>query len=157
MSRSAVEFRPATPADAHDLAPRLRALDAAEVRAAGSEPLPALISAIEQSLDARAAVHAGRVVMLFGYSAPDPFGDVASPWALGSPEVVRLLPSHSRFARDYLRQVRRLYPSLVNFVDARNKPAIRWLRHIGFEIAEAAPFGPLGSPFHKFEAGDVLA
>jgi len=37
-----------------------------------------------------------------------------------------------------------------NHVYSRNRSAVRWLKHLGFVIEDAAPYGVRGAPFHKF-------
>ncbi len=154
MLRSGVEIRPATVADALALAPRLRRADRREIEAAGGGDIAArLVSAVETSFDAQAVMKAGALVLLFGFAAPDLFGNTAIPWALGTADAGRVLGTHARFVSAYLARVRQTYPHLVNLVDARNAVAIRWLSAIGFTVHPAAPLGADGAPFRRFEMG----
>lgn len=155
MLRSGVELRAASVADALDLLPRLREADRREVEAASGDVRAALVRAVETSLDPQALIKDGRIEVLYGVVAPDPFGDTAVPWALGSPAAGRLLAIHKSTVLDYLSAVRSTYPHLVNYVDARNRASVRWLGSLGFEVHPSAPIGVAGLPFHKFEIGHV--
>jgi len=60
------------------------------------------------------------------------------------------------FLAESRRQVGRMlghYARLENRVDARNGPAIRYLRWLGFTLEPATPWGAAGLPFHKFSMG----
>ena len=65
------------------------------------------------------------------------------------------LPDHARFFlrrnRFYVAEIRSKYRLLLNFVDARNTMAIRWLEWLGFDVAPARPLGPENMPFHPFK------
>lgn len=73
------------------------------------------------------------------------------PWLLAAPELEEV---HSRtflrYCRRFLSRMLADYSVLANWVDARNTAAMRWLRWLGFTLQPAAPFGPLGLPFHPF-------
>jgi hypothetical protein len=153
MLRSGVEIRPATLADADDLAPRLREVDRREVEASSGDVLLALRRAVETSLDPQAVTRCGELLLLFGVVAPDPLTPTAVPWALGAPGAGRLLATHGAAVSAYLDRVRRSFPHLVNMVDARNTPALRWIRRAGFRVHPPEPFGVAGLPFHRFEMG----
>jgi hypothetical protein len=52
---------------------------------------------------------------------------------------------------EYIAQMLKAFPHLVNFVHAENTTSVRWLRRLGFTVHEAQAFGALGEPFHPFE------
>lgn len=141
-----VEVRRATLADAHDLAPRLRADDVAEVEASGGyAPLGALLASLEASEVAFALVIDGRVEALFGVAAP---GVV---WLLGSDVLLRRPLALCRQARVWLPILLDRYPVLTNCVDARYRTALRLAEWLGFEIGPEEPFGIAGLPFRRIE------
>ena len=49
---------------------------------------------------------------------------------------------------------REQFPFMFNYVDARHTDAIRWLKWLGFEFDEAAPYGPFDLPFYRFTMGE---
>jgi hypothetical protein len=141
-----VEILEATAADAHELAPRMRAADAAEVLASGGyAPLDALLEGLLFSSEAYAARFNGELVALFGI-VPGP-ADEAYPWLLTSAAVERHRGAFLRASRAVIEDWTARFPVLVQQVDARYAAALRWAARIGFEVAEPAPFGQAGLPF----------
>lgn len=55
-----------------------------------------------------------------------------------------------RGSKAVLLEMLQRHQVLVNYVDARNVSAIRWLAWLGFTIDSAVPYGVQGLPFHKF-------
>lgn len=92
----------------------------------------------------------GRPACMFGV-APWPAAGTAAPWLLGTAEVEANATAFLRRNRPYVAQMSATYPLLRNWVDARNRLSIRWLRWLGFTILPAEPHGPFGVPFHPFE------
>lgn len=95
----------------------------------------------------------GELIAVYGVSPTTLMGDTASPWLLGTSRMERNAKAVLRDARRYIAFVSERYPRLVNYVDARNKPSIRWLRRVGFQIDPPAPYGVAGLPFHRFHKG----
>lgn len=156
MSSSAAEFgaRRATPADAVDLAPRLRRSDVEEIWAASaSGPNDALLRAVEAG--GWAGTVDGQVEAIFGVAPLTLLGGVGCIYLLGSDAIERHAVPFLRLSRRYVGAMREDYAVLTNWVDARNETSIRWLRWLGFAIMSPAPFGPFGLPFHRFEMRHV--
>jgi hypothetical protein len=142
-------IRRARVTDALLLGPLVREADVAEVLAAsGRSPEHALLEGIHASTHAWTFEVGGVPCAVFGVAPFLP--DMGAPWLLASTEfrahARRLLAEAPRF----LDRMHRQYPLLCNFVDARNLPAIRFLRHVGFTLAPARPYGYAGLPFHRF-------
>lgn len=78
---------------------------------------------------------------------------IGVPWMV----TTRALDDDAR-ARVFLRACRAGlatitdgYDILMNYVDARNGRAIRWLRFMGFDVDPVArPYGAMRLPFHRF-------
>jgi len=141
------------PSDVDRLAPRLREADRLEVEAAsGLSPLEALRHGYEHSEDPRTVMLANDPIALFGVVPfPYPQYDWGVPWMLGSDAV---LEHWFGFARGSVREfeiLRRPYSVLTNHVDPRNELAVRWLRWLGFDLLETAPYGVAGLAFTRFE------
>lgn len=98
------------------------------------------------------ALNEDKPVAIFGVGHFDP--KVGVPWMLAThdvfqtPRASRALVSKGRW---YIQRMLANYPRLENYVDTRNERAIRWLRHLGFTIHPAAPYGPYGYLFHRFD------
>ncbi len=56
-----------------------------------------------------------------------------------------------RYSRPMIEVMLAEFSHLENYVDARYKKCIRWLKWLGFVIHDAVPFGVQGLRFHKFE------
>lgn len=140
---------------AHDIAELtrcMRPLDRGEVLAArGPDLLGAVASSVAISANSIAVRAPAGLLAIFGCAPVSLLGNTAAPWMLGTDLLAHHPRTLSRVARRYIHAMREHYPVLVNHVDARNAPAIRLLRWLGFSILPAAPYGVAGLPFHRFE------
>ena len=143
---------PATEAHAIDLAPRLRTADIRELEAgSGAEPLAALLVSLRRSTEAWAGTVDDEVACIFGVGPLSLLGGEGSPWLLGADLIERNAFAFARRNRAVVARWLRTYPVLRNYVDARNRQAIRWLGWLGFTLLPAVPFGVSRLPFHPFE------
>lgn len=146
-----IEILPATPDHAVDLAPRLRPRDIAEIEASSGRPaLDVLAESINRALWSEALIVDGCVEALGGLGTLSMMFGPGVPWLVGSN---RMNERKRWFLMQSRRQVDRMlasYDQLVNFVDARNGPAILFLRWLGFTLDEPVPWGHAGLPFHRF-------
>jgi hypothetical protein len=146
-----IEIVRATMDHAADLAPRLRALDLAEIEAASGRPVSEVLAeSLDRALWSEAVLVEGRVEALGGLGTFSMMFGPGVPWLVGSD---RLTERARWFLGESRRQVRRMlgqYQRLENRVDARNAPAIRYLRWLGFTLEPARPWGHAGLPFHPF-------
>lgn len=154
---AAVDLRPAAAADVATLARELRAADRDELLAStGSDDVRAIVAdSVRRSVAPLAAVDPdGRLIALFGHA---PVGTIltplAAPWLLGTDLVSRNAGILIKLSREYVALWREHFPLLVNFVDARNRASIRYLKRVGFTLDDPAPHGALGLPFHRFHMG----
>jgi hypothetical protein len=147
-----VLIRPTEAGDAHELAQRLRASDAHEVRAYGHlDPVHACERSVGQSLLCWTAFINGELAAILGCAPVSVVSGIGSPWMLGTP----VLDAHSRVlvrsTPGYIAKMLKAFPHLVNYVHADNLTSQRWLQRLGFAMYAATPFGALGEPFHRFE------
>nr|BDD45115.1 hypothetical protein 5 [bacterium] len=142
---------PALPEHIPVIAADVRPQDAAEFWAvAYSTPERAM----QQGVDYSDRVYTGRIngqpVCMFGVHCDSLLERLGTPWMIGS----RLLEQHAiTFLRHCRAEVQKMlsgYDMLENYVDARNAPAVKWIRWLGFTLEEAKPYGVLGVPFHRF-------
>lgn len=140
--------RPATPADALYIAPRLREEDRRECRAAsGRPPLEGIL----------AGVAAGRCFVADAGGGPFLIGGVgpAAPrvgaiWLVGTPAMERHKVFMARRGPEWVEEFHREFPALVNVTDARNELHHRFIRWCGFTFLKLRPYGPFGLPFYEF-------
>lgn len=146
-----VAIRPTTPEDILACSVSIRAADRAECWAAAKwEPEEALWVGLAVSDPCLTALVDGSVVCIFGVVPVSILGGRGSPWLIGTDLLERHALIFLRQSRACIAQWSQEYALLSNYVDARNTAAMRYLRWLGFTLAPAAPFGPLGLPFHRF-------
>jgi hypothetical protein len=132
------------------LARHMRQADIDEAIAfSGEPPHQAIVSSLELASHSWMALRDGRPAAVFGCT---PVADgVGMPWFLGTDAASGDPASMTRFGRAVIADMLKTYRHLINFVDARNVKAVRWLRFMGFTIGDPEPQGVLGLPFHRFE------
>ena len=140
-----------TPWDVAYVVRHMRQVDMNELIAfTGQSPYQVLEESVEHSAFTRLALRDGQPAALFGF-VPLPTPGSAMPWMVGTPAASGDAANLTRIARRVIDEARQAFPYLVNFVDARNKAAVRWLRYMGFTVHDPEPQGVLGLPFHRFE------
>ena len=145
-------YRPAVKADVYVLAPKLRDQDKAEVKASsGMNPEEALLYSFEAGGEVNSIIAPdGEVIGMFGVS-PTPDPTLGIPWLLASPRLPEVSREFIPQSKEWVIEVNKKYPLLLNYVDKRNTIAIRWLRKLGFTfIAEIEEFGVGQKPFYEF-------
>ncbi|QCW21972.1 hypothetical protein JessAGP_042c [Caulobacter phage Jess A] len=146
------DIRAATLGDAVWFSTRLREADRLEVEAAcGKDVETALRHAVQASALAWVASKNGLPIVLLGCADFTP--GVGSPWLMATDEALRLGPALTALAKERVALVRKTWPKLLNYVDARNLVSVRWLKRIGFKIHETVPYGVNDEPFHPFSMG----
>lgn len=143
-------YRPSTSEDAYELAPNLRPEDVKEVFLSSSlAPLEALIQSFEVSDECNTITHPdGSLLGMFGYATNDFF---TIPWMLAGPRLHEIRRVFVPQAKDWVNTVSDKHPLLLNFVHAENKPAIGWLKSLGFSMIKLVPeYGTGKAPFYQF-------
>lgn len=72
-------------------------------------------------------------VAIFGVSA---HGDIGAPWMVATDGFKSVKHFIMRNIAKYLKVMGEPYKALVNYVDARNKDSIGWLKSAGFKFGE---------------------
>jgi hypothetical protein len=133
---------------------RIRQADRDEFAAGWSlTPEAGLRKGIHVSSHCWAGIWNGRVIAIAGLCPTSLVGDHAVPWMVGTYDLERpeLRRKFLDVSKGVLAYMLTLYPHLENWVDARNRMAVRWLKWLGFTLDEPVPYGPMGLPFHHFE------
>jgi hypothetical protein len=145
---------PATGAHARELAPRMRASDAAEVLASGGyTPYEALNDALLQSDMAYTALFDGQVACMWGVTPVRRsalVGRIGAAWLLTSDLVERYPRAFWRGCKVELERLFESYDLLVNAIDCRHEQAIRWSKRLGFRLEEPQSYGEDGLLFRWF-------
>lgn len=148
---ASIEIRPAAAEDVGPVADRMRKADRAEIWAASlSTPRDALERGLAASELAWAIAIDGRPEALFGAAPLSALSGRGTAWMLGTPEIARFPRRMVQDARPYVAAMLKVYPVLVNYVDARNAASLRWLRRLGARFEAPRPWGALGLPFVPF-------
>ena len=149
---------PAEPKHVEAMLGRIRQADIDEFAAGYSlTPEHAMRLGLKVSTHAWAGLWEDRVIAIAGLHPTSFVGDHAHPWMVGTrdlerPELTREFLEMSRSVLEYMVSI---YPHLENWVDVRNRRAVRWLRWLGFTMHEPEPHGPYGLRFHRFEMGRI--
>ena len=122
--------RPATLADARDVAARLREEDRQEVLAAGGmDPRIVFPAYILEGREVFAAgVEGGPPVVLFGCDPVVGEPDVGIIWLVSTPVLYDHPVEFLKWSKAIFSDFHRRHWTLTNFVDARNTRHIRWLK-----------------------------
>lgn len=147
-----VEVLPATPEHIALVAEAVRPADVRELWAAShSTPEAVMDVGLRCSAVAWTGFVDGRVCCMFGVAPVSIVSGIGAPWMVTTHHLERHEMAFLRRCRRYLREMLGRYNHLVNFVDARNESAIRWLTWMGFTMHEPVPHGVEGLPFRFFE------
>lgn len=128
--------------------------DREECAAMGLGPLRALEIGLRHSVVAWTGLKMPecRPLCIFGVV---PIGGVLSgagaPWFLSTPELRKYAVRFLKDCDEYLNRMLDIFPTLVEYVDARHTRGIKWVRWLGFELSGPEPRGPFGMPHYRAE------
>lgn len=149
MGKNSAQVLPLMAADLPALAELVRQADREEIEAATGLPIAeALARLLPGSCKASKIVHQGLVLAVFGDAAHS--AGVGVPWLISTERVEQFPREFLRVCRPEVADMLDRHGSLINYVDARNTAAMRWLRWLGFKFGEAVPYGHAGLPFFQF-------
>lgn len=150
----AVSIRPLQAGDIDHIAANMRVPDAAEViaiRGPGISLKAALAECVLVSSYCWVAATRVEPFAIFGVMPVSLLHGIGAPWMLGTALAAKFPRVLVKEGRRYSLRMLEAYPYLVNVVDARYASSIKWLRHIGYTVFEAEPYGGRGELFHRFE------
>jgi hypothetical protein len=147
----AAEVLPVTAEDVAHILPIVRQADIDEITEALGIPMEtALHDAIAGSLNAKQIVVDGLVVAVFGDAPFSILCSIGVPWLISTIHVEKHARAFLKVCRPEVQGMLTRHQHLMNYVDARNTAAIRWLKWLGFSFGQAAPYGARRFPFHPF-------
>jgi hypothetical protein len=144
----------ALPADADAFVAEMRDADKREVFAAtGTSSLHrTVLASINLSRTAYSVwTHDMEPVALLGVSHRNAISTGSTLWMIATDRLAQHWREFARRCRDEIGDMVVSPEILSNYVDARNGKALRFVQWLGAEIEPAAPYGPFGLPFHRFE------
>lgn len=139
--------------EADEIAKIVRQADIDEITGAlGIEMVNGLRVCFGGSCKASKIVVGDKIVAVFGDAIHD--RDTGVPWLISTIHVEKRAKQFLRVCKPEVHEMLTRHAQLVNFVDARNTQAIRWLKWLGFEFGEeTVPYGPKGYAFYGFTLG----
>lgn len=147
----AAEVLPVSVEDVPAILLIVRQADVDEITEALGIPMErALIDAVTGSLNARKIVIDGEVVAVFGDAIHSILGSVGVPWLISTIHVEKHARAFLKVCKPEVQGMLTRHRHLMNYVDARNTSAIRWLKWLGFDFGEAAPYGARRFLFYQF-------
>jgi hypothetical protein len=126
--------------------------DREECAAMGLGPLQALQIGLEHSVTAWTAlkVPEHRPLCMFGVMPMEGIlSGMGAPWFLSTPELRKYAVRFLKDCDPYLNRMLDIFPTLVEYVDARHTRGIKWLKWLGFTLTGPEPWGPFGLYFYK--------
>lgn len=134
------------------IATNLRQSDLDELEASsGQHPIKIVTEGFNSSSKCWTIMVDNHPSVIFGVAPICVLSGVASPWLLGTDESRKVRRVFLVEGRKHVKEMLDMYPRLINYVDARNKQSIRWLKWLGFAIMPAIKYGVNGELFHPFE------
>lgn len=131
-----------------------RDTDRAEIyRMALLDPGRAIRATVANAEYAYAGFYQGRLACIFGVNRKNWLSDVGVPWLIGTPVIDEIPVSFLRHSARFYKRLVAEFPELENWVWSENIKAVQWLRWLGFDMDDAAPFGATGSTFIRFTKG----
>lgn len=93
----------------------------------------------------------GSPLAAFGDVSYSPGAGIGIPWLVSTNDIERHPRAFLRACRPLVAQMLERHLTLINYVDARNTAAIRWLEWLGFSMASPTPYGTNQILFRQFE------
>lgn len=128
----------------------MREADRLELKlSSGNTPFESIRKCMETA-SAYVGLADGIPVVIFG-CVPSPFAaDWGYPWMLGTDDIRKIKLEFLRTSVKVVDQWQSEYRVLSNFVYSGNSLSKLWLKHLGFVLFPAQPFGISGAPFNQF-------
>jgi hypothetical protein len=145
--------RPATLADARDVAARLREEDRQEVLAAGGmDPRIVFPAQVLEGREVLAAgIEGGPPEILFGCDPVVGAPEVGVVWLVSTPVLYDHPVEFVVTSRQLFQRFHERFRVLTNFVDERNVRHIKWLKWLGFiMVRRVERYGAQSRPFIEF-------
>ena len=80
-----------------------------------------------------------------------PGAGIGVPWLVSTNAIEQHPRGFLRVCKPLVAQMLERHMTLINYVDARNAAAIRWLEWLGFSMGSPTPYGPKQLLFRQFQ------
>ena len=143
--------RPMVEANIEVIAASARQADRDEiVEGCGQTVAGALSYGLRASVAAHVICWGDTPLAAFGDVSHSPCAGIGIPWLVSTHAIEQHARPFLRACRPLLNLMLVRHPTLVNYVDARNTAAIRWLEWLGFTMSSPVPYGPNQLLFRQF-------
>ena len=114
-------------------------------------PADRLKLSVQASLKAWCAIDiaAHEPIAVFGVQSFALLGSVGAAWMIATPKVEAHPRAMLEIGRRYVDKMHEHFDTLVNYVIQGHSDSLCWLKHLGFEILPAAPYGAEKALFHQ--------
>lgn len=145
---------PTVPEHIRELQDTIREADKREIESYGFSCAKGLWRSYKHGLMNQTAFIDGELAAIWGVGGTF-MGSTGAPWLMTSEAIKKISPL--KFARLYQKEVHKMlkmFPNLVNYVDADYPQAVRLLQIVGFDIGEPEKHG--NGMYRKFSMNGVI-
>ena len=147
-----INVRRMTAEDIEPIAREARQADRDEIEeGCGQSIASALTLGLRSSVAAHVIAWGDTPLAAFGDVSYSPGAGIGIPWLISTNAIEKHPRAFLRICQPLVAQMLERHLTLINYVDARNTAAIRWLEWLGFSMDSPAPYGVKGLLFRKFE------
>jgi len=114
-------------------------------------PEQAIRHSVGVSIESETWLADDKTMVISGVSRGTFLSPYACVWMLGTRHLRQYPVTFLKGSREWVERMLEEYEHLVNYVDARNKRSLRWLKWLGFTVHPAVPLGVEGRMFHWVE------
>lgn len=147
-----ISVRPMVEADILTIAAIAREADRMELEeGCGQTVASALAVGLRSSVAAHVICWDDIPLAAFGDVSHNPGAGIGVPWLVSTTAIEAHARPFLRICKPLVNLMLARHCLLINYVDARNTAAIRWLEWLGFTMSSPTPYGPNGLPFRQFQ------
>ncbi|PUB87077.1 MAG: hypothetical protein DBP02_02195 [gamma proteobacterium symbiont of Ctena orbiculata] len=144
-------IEPAQVKDIDELLQDIRYADLQEIRALSpTDPKTVLRQSLRISFEAYTLRIRGRVACIYGVGVMSWLNKDGAPWLIGTNLIAQNTRLFLRLSREISTPLLSKYRHLRQWVDARNRLSILWLKWLGFQFHDPEPIGRDGELFYLF-------
>lgn len=147
-----INVRRMTLADIEIIAATARQADRDEIEeGCGQSIASALTLGLRSSVAPMVIAWGHTPLAALGDASYSPGAGIGIPWLISTTAIERHPLAFLRVCKPLVAQMLDRHFSLINYVDARNVAAIRWLEWLGFSMGSPTPYGPKQLLFRQFQ------
>lgn len=141
-----------TLADIEIIAATARKADRLEIEeGCGQSIASALTLGLRSSVSPKVIAWDHTPLAALGDASYSPGAGIGIPWLISTNSIERHPKAFLRVCKPLVSDMLQRHDHLINYVDARNHAAIRWLEWLGFSMGSPTPYGPNQLLFRQFQ------